>query len=272
MGTCVTPSRGELDLAKPQLIRNFVRHLKPEVIVNAGAYTAVDKAESDRDSAIAINADGPAALADEARRIGSLIVHYSTDYIFDGTKEVPYVETDAPAPLGAYGESKLRGENAVRSSGAFHVILRTSWVFGPTGSNFPRTMLRLSREREEIRVVDDQVGAPTSSLFLARSTAQIITQCIATPELGEERSGVYHLTASGKTTWYAFARAVLERDPHVEDQRVRRLIPISTSEYSTPATRPRCSLMDCSKIKSTFDVHSTSWTDQLDEVMARWVW
>jgi dTDP-4-dehydrorhamnose reductase len=190
-----------LDLADPPPLVATVRALQPAVIVNAGAYTAVDKAESERDQAFAVNARAPRVLAEEAKRIGALLVHYSTDYVFDGGKAMAYAESDLPHPINAYGESKLAGEQAIATSGCRHLILRTSWVYGPRGRNFYLGMLRLAKERPELKVVDDQVGAPTSSLEIARATALLI---------GRGAEGLYHMTAAGSTTWCGFARAILK--------------------------------------------------------------
>lgn len=244
-----------LDLADTPVLVATVRALQPEVIVNAAAYTAVDKAEAERDLAFAINATAPRVLAEEAKRIGALLVHYSTDYVFDGEKADPYVESDATRPINAYGASKLAGEQAIQKSACRHLILRTSWVYGPRGKNFYLTMLRLARERPELKVVDDQVGAPTSSLEIARATAML---------LGKSAQGLYHMTAAGETSWYGFARAILERLGIATP-----VVAIPTAEYPTPAKRPRNSRLDCARLRSEHGVSLAHWDQALAEVTAR---
>ena len=270
----VAHGRDTLDLAKPGDIAARVREARPAVIVNAAAYTAVDRAESDEAAARAVNAVAPGVLAEEARRAGALLVHYSTDYVFDGTKSAPYVENDAPNPLNAYGRTKLEGESAIAASGAAYVVLRTSWVYGPDGGNFVRTMLRLAGEREELRIVDDQRGAPTSSLQLARATLAILGS-EATPEEGLEKaraaSGLYHATASGATTWCGFAQAIFDewskraRSPF----RAPRLVPIATRDYPTPARRPANSVLDCSRLARAFGMRLGPWREALGETLDR---
>lgn len=273
LGQCVTPTSVELDLARPEAIRDFVRRTQPDVIINAGAYTAVDRAESEPDRAFAINAQAPAVFAEEAARTGALLVHYSTDYVFDGTKSAPYVETDTVAPVNVYGATKAQGEAAVASSSGPHLVLRTSWVFGPRGTNFPRTMLRLARERTELRVVEDQIGAPTSANFVAAISRDLVQQWLRDGARETARwSGVYHLTAGGFTSWYGFARAVLDQDPRREEQRVTRVVPVTTAEYPTPARRPLRSVLDCAKIEREFGVRRSAWTEQLAGVLHRWVY
>lgn len=244
-----------LDLADAPVLVATVRALQPDVVVNAAAYTAVDKAEAERDLAFAVNATAPRVLAEEARRIGALLVHYSTDYVFDGEKADPYVEEDATRPINAYGASKLAGEQAILASGCRHLILRTSWVYGPRGKNFYLTMLRLARERPELKVVDDQVGAPTSSLEIARATATL---------LAKGSQGLYHMSAAGETTWCGFARAILERAGSATP-----VVAIRTAEYPTPAKRPRNSRLDCSKLRAEHGVSLARWDEALAEVAAR---
>ena len=246
--------RAEVDLGDTDAIRRVVRAANPDTIVNAAAYTAVDKAESERDAAFAVNAVAPGVLAEEAKRNGALLVHYSTDYVFDGTKPSPYVEQDAPNPINVYGESKLEGERAIAASGCRYLILRTSWVYGPRGSNFMLTMLRLAKERPELRVVDDQVGAPTSSLEIARATAQL---------LRPGAHGLYHLAAAGQTSWCGFARAILERAGIATP-----VIAIRTEDYPTAARRPRNSRLDCSRLRADFGVTLAPWDEALAETMA----
>jgi len=230
--------------------------------VNAAAYTAVDRAESESDLAHAVNATAAGILAEEAARLGALLVHYSTDYVFDGAKRSPYVEADAPAPLGEYGRSKLEGERRVLAAGGRPVVLRTSWVYGPRGQNFLLTMLRLFAEREEVRVVDDQVGAPTTARFLAEATLKVIG---ADPPA--ERCGLYHLTAAGRTSWCGFARRIWELDARPE-KRCVRVVPIATAEYPTPARRPAWSVLDCSRFAAAFGFAQRPWEELLQETMA----
>ena len=255
--------RASLDLEKPDDIRWCVRDAKPDVIVNAGAYTAVDRAESDKQRAWAVNAVAPGILAEEAKRAGALLIHYSTDYVFDGELDRPYVETDRTHPLGVYGATKLEGEHAVSASGCRHVILRTSWVYGPRGRNFMLTMLRFASERDTLRVVDDQRGAPTSSAQLARATAALL-------EAGAEHSGVYHATASGETTWFGFAGAIFEGRRHQlgDALRVPQLVPISSAEYPTPAKRPKNSVLSNAKLENVFGFRLGDWREGLEEALA----
>ena len=245
-------NRFGLDLADTPVLVATVRSLQPQLIVNAAAYTAVDKAEIERDMAFAVNATAPRVLAEEARRIGALLVHYSTDYVFDGEKNEPYVEKDATRPINAYGASKLAGEQAIVASGCRHLILRTSWVYGPRGKNFYLTILRLAKERPELRVVDDQVGAPTSSLEIARASATLL-------EKGAQ--GLYHMTAAGETSWCGFARAILESAGIATP-----VAPIPTKDYPTPARRPLNSRLDCSKLRAEHGVSLAPWERALDEV------
>lgn len=249
----------QLDLTDPVAIVSRVRDVKPDVIVNAAAYTAVDKAESDRERAFLANAAGPGFLAAEAKAAGALLVHYSTDYVFDGTKQTPYVETDAAHPLSVYGEGKLAGDKAVQAAGGRSLILRTSWVYGPRGQNFLLTMLRLAREREELRIVSDQRGAPTSAIALAAATADILRRH------GADASGLFHLTAAGETTWFGFAEAIMERARPML-ARVPRLTPITTAEYPTPAKRPAYSVLDTGKASRSLGVELADWRAQLDRV------
>jgi dTDP-4-dehydrorhamnose reductase len=250
--------RAGLDLADTPRLAGAVRALQPEVIVNAAAYTAVDKAESDRDAAFAVNATGPRVLAEEAKRIGALLVHYSTDYVFDGEKRTPYVEDDATHPLNVYGASKLAGEEAIRKTGCRHLILRTSWVYGPRGKNFMLTMLRLAGERPELRVVDDQVGAPTSSIEIARATATLLARTARSADV----TGLYHLAAAGETSWCGFARAIF-----AQARIATPVVPIRTEEYPTAARRPRNSRLDCARLRSAFGVALAPWQEGLDEAM-----
>lgn len=273
----VAHDRASLDLARPDAIVERMREARPQLVVNAGAYTAVDRAESEPELARAVNARAPGVLAEEARRLGALLVHYSTDYVFDGSKPAPYVEDDPTAPLNVYGASKLEGERAVAASGCDHVILRTSWVYAPRGRNFLLTMLNLAATREEIRVVDDQRGAPTSSRELARATLALFGAVAPRhPITGEDlarvasRSGLYHATAGGETTWFGFAEAIfrewsLRRGAAF---RARRLVPIATREYPTPARRPANSLLSNERLHRTFGIRLAPWGEGLAEAIS----
>jgi len=255
-----------LDLAKPDQIRAIIHEVRPTLIVNAAAYTAVDKAEEERDLAMAINAHGPALLAEEARKLGAAMVHYSTDYVFDGTKGEPYSEDDEPRPLNVYGQSKLAGDQAIMAAGIPYLIFRTSWVYGIRGNNFLRTLLRLFAERDEIRIVDDQVGAPTWSRQIAEATAQALAQALG-PRTGfslEEVSGLYNLTASGETTWYGFALAIADHANHQHlTPKVAAIRPIPSSDYPTPAVRPPYGVLSHQKLQETFGLFMPSWKEQL---------
>src|SRR5580658_6490827 len=252
----------EIDFSKPDTIRDTVRTVQPKVIVNAAAYTAVDKAEAAPEPAWAINASGPGVIAEEAKRLGALMVHYSTDYVYDGSKPGPWVETDKPNPLNVYGETKLAGDEAIAAVGGDHLILRTSWVYGARGANFLLTMLRLAKERPELRIVDDQTGSPTTSECIAQATADILAQVIAPGGGLAGRGGVYHLTSSGATTWFGFAKEFLSRQAICP-----KLTPIPASEYPLPAVRPVNSVLSCDRIVETFGIRMPSWELALDLVL-----
>jgi dTDP-4-dehydrorhamnose reductase len=253
----------EIDFSKPDTIRDTVRTVQPKVIVNAAAYTAVDKAEAAPEPAWAINASGPGVIAEEAKRLGSLLVHYSTDYVYDGFKQGPWIETDAPNPLNVYGKTKLAGDEAIQAVGGEYLILRTSWVYGARGSNFLLTMLRLAKERPELRIVDDQTGAPTTSECIAQATADILAQLLAPAGGGlAGRSGVYHLTSSGATTWFGFAKEFLSKLPSCPI-----LTPIPSSQYPVPAKRPVNSVLCCDRLAQTFGVRLPAWEYALELVL-----
>jgi dTDP-4-dehydrorhamnose reductase len=262
-------NRNSLDLANADQIRERVRALAPDIIINAGAYTAVDRAESERDLAFAINGRAPGILAEEAHRASALLVHYSTDYVFNGSKRGPWIEDDATGPLSVYGASKLAGEEAIRSVGGRHLIFRTSWVYAPEGKNFVLTMLRLARERDSLKVVDDQVGAPTTAAELARATHAISTEIFAGKlENTPVWSGVYHMTCSGSVSWYGFARTIFKRAHKLIGVKAPKINPIATSDYPTPAKRPHNSTLCNDKLQRTFNVCLTPWQSALDEVLA----
>jgi len=252
LGEVIATDRSRLDLAVPDAIRRVVREAKPDLIVNAAAYTAVDRAETEQELARRINGVAPGILAEEARRAGAAIVHFSTDYIFDGNKTAPYVETDPPAPLNVYGQTKLEGERAIAASGARYLILRTSWVYGPRGQNFFLAIARKASTEESLRVVDDQTGAPTTGRFIAESVASIL-------RLEQLPSGIYHLAARGITTWYSFACSIVAKLGLQVS-----LTPIATKDYPASAARPRYSVLDIRKIESDLHVRLTSWEEQLD--------
>jgi dTDP-4-dehydrorhamnose reductase len=255
----------EINLTDTPALRQFVAGMRPAVVVNAAAYTAVDKAETETELCRQINAVGPGVLAEEAKKLGALMVHYSTDYVFDGTKTSPYVETDAPNPLGAYGRSKLEGDRAVKASGADHLIFRLCWVYGARGQNFMLTMQRLAREREKLRVVADQFGCPTWSRMIAETTALALKQVLA----GADRSGFngeYHLAASGQTSWHGFASRIIELMPEAE-RKCRAVEKITTAEYPTPARRPAYSVLGCGKLQKTFGLRLPDWEASLRQVL-----
>jgi dTDP-4-dehydrorhamnose reductase len=272
LGEIAALERGTCDLSSAEAIRTRVRELRPQVIVNAAAYTAVDKAESEFEAARAINSIAPGILAEEAQRYGALLVHYSTDYVFDGAKEAAYLETDAPNPLSEYGRSKLAGEQLIQSVDGPHVILRTSWVYGARRSNFLLTMLRLASERDELRVVDDQHGTPTWCRTIAEATGVIVAKLStgAGIDLDRARSatGVYHLTAAGRVSWYGFARAIIERTQHLRTHAMPTIRPIATSEYASPAARPKNSVLCSDKIEHAFGITCPGWEHALDLCLA----
>lgn len=264
-GPVVAPAHDELDLADPDAIRRMVHLVNPALIVNAGAYTAVDKAESETDLAMAINGTAPGVLAEEAKKIGAPLVHYSTDYVFDGAKPRGYVETDHVDPLNAYGRTKLAGERAIEAAGGAHLIFRTSWVYGLTGRNFLITIRRLAAERNELRIVDDQTGGPTWSQAIADGTVRVLEQRWGGTRADfDGAGGLYHMTASGSTTWCRFARAIL-KETGKTDVKVKG---IPTTEYPTPATRPARSVLNNGKFRRTFGFTLPSWRDQLHACLA----
>jgi len=267
-GQVIVVDYPEIDFLKPESIRQVVRAAEPAVIVNAAAYTAVDKAEADAERAGAINGQAPGVLAEEARRLGILLVHYSTDYVFDGAKLEPYVETDIPNPQNVYGKTKLAGDIAVQSSGCDYLILRTSWVYGARGSNFLLTMLRLAGERQELRIVDDQIGAPTTSECIAQATASVLAQLLSPSGGGlQGRTGIYNLSCSGETSWYGFARKLLEKSAARSGTPIPNLVPIPTTEYPQAAKRPASSRLSGQRLENTFGVRLPDWEDALDLVL-----
>ena len=262
-GEVIALDRSACDLSNPESIRAVVRHAQPSVILNAAAYTAVDRAESEPELAMRVNGEAPGILAEEASAIGALLVHYSTDYVFDGSKPTPWLEDDPVDPLNVYGATKLEGERRIQHVGGKFLIFRTSWVFSPHGHNFLRTMLRLGREREELKVVDDQLGAPTSALAIAASTHRILT---ATPAHDFARfSGIYHMTCAGETTWCGFAKAIFARAS--ADSPWAAVSGIPSSQYPTPARRPANSVLSNQKLSATFNVALPSWQNALNTTL-----
>lgn len=257
-GEVIALDRAALDLADPDAIVATMRSVHPDLVVNAAAYTAVDNAERDANAAFAINARAPGVLGEEARRQDAVLVHYSTDYVFDGNATRPYREDDAVAPMSVYGASKLEGERAVAASGAKALVLRTSWVYGLTGRNFLLTIRRLASERDELRIVADQTGVPNWSRMLARVTAEVVGQGL--PSLAA-RTGLYHLSASGSTTWHGFARAI------IGDVERPRVLPITTQEYPLPARRPAYAVLDATRFIATFGVALPDWRQALVECL-----
>ena len=259
----LTPHHGELDLTSSDSIRTYMRKKEPHSVINAAAYTAVDKAESEPELAHAVNALAPGVLGEEARRLGGHVLHLSTDYVFSGELDRPYVETDATGPKSVYGRTKLEGEQALAATGAPFMILRTSWVYAATGKNFLLTILRLADERPELKIVADQQGAPTSAADLARLTLHLLEQ-------GCGGGGVYHATGAGETTWHGFAAEIVRlRQKQQPDLPLATVLPIPTSAYPTPAQRPANSRLDCSRLAHDFGFRFPDWRDSLAETMAQ---
>lgn len=270
--------RQDLDLTDAGGIRDAIRAFKPHLVLNAAGYTAVDRAESEETLAHKINADAPGIMAEEAKKIGAALVHYSTDYVFDGSKDQPYIEEDAAHPLSAYGRTKLAGEKAVEQAGCRYTIFRTGWVYATHGKNFLLTILRLAGEREEIRVVRDQIGAPTWSKAIAEATAKIVLDewRRAGSEMFAKRTGIYHMTAAGQTSWYEFAVAIIEKARNAENGpewlgrtsrertlKVQRILPVATEDYGAPARRPAYSLLSNARLRAMFGASLADWRIQL---------
>ena len=267
LGALVAPERNELDLADTEALRRLVRALRPDVIVNAAACTAVDKAESDRAAAFGVNAEAPRILGEEAARLDALVLHFSTDYVFSGAQDQPYTERDLPQPGNVYGLSKLQGERALAGACARHLILRTSWVLGAHGSNFAKTVLRLARERVAFAIVADQYGAPTSAALLADICADLLRHYRQAPAMA---FGTYHVAAAGSTTWYDYARFVL-RAAEAAGQSLKAgpdaIRAIGTDAYPTPARRPRNSRLDTTLFRSTFGLRLPPWEEGVMQVL-----
>ena len=275
LGEVVAPTRGEMDLANTASVLETIRAVRPRWIVNPGAYTAVDKAESEPELAYAINAEAVRVMGQEAEAIGAGVIHFSTDYVFDGSRSAPYSETDATGPASVYGASKLAGEMALTESGVGHLVFRTSWVYGARGKNFLLTILKLARDRETLSVVADQRGAPTWSRDLAKMTAEVIGQCEMAargrelPDVLGDLGGIYHAAGAGETTWYGFAaeavRLQRQQQPGVRFATIKA---ITTAEYPTPAKRPANSRMNCERLKERFGWEMMDWRDSLQKVLA----
>ena len=269
LGDVTATSRDELDLTSDYAIGDVVHEVRPQLIVNAAAYTAVDKAESEPDFAHRVNAEAVETLAAAAKSVGAAVIHYSTDYVFDGSKETPYVESDRAHPLSVYGKSKLDGEKALAAAGIPYLILRTSWVYGAEGKNFLLTILRLAMERREVHVVNDQIGAPTWSRDIAKATAAIAEKWHH-EKFATAKSGVYHIAAAGKTSWFGFAEeAVRLRATSAAGQGTKfaQLVAIPSSDYPTPAERPKNSQLDCAKVAREFDCKLPEWKTSVAAVM-----
>ena len=286
-GELTAVDRQQFDLSEPEAIRRTVREIRPQIIINAAAYTAVDQAEKDEPAARAINATAPGILAAQAKQVGAALIHYSTDYVFDGAKTTPYEESDTTNPLGAYGRTKLSGEQSIRDSGAAHLIFRTAWVYSTRGRNFLLTILRLATQEEELRIVKDQIGAPTASHELAEATAKIVSQLSALKNASMEENlaglgGTYHMTAGGMTNWSEFATIILDHASAAIERKkppawlvtalngapliARRVVPITTAEYPTPARRPPYSVLSNERLAKTFGIRLPDWNTQLRRV------
>ena len=262
LGEVIALDRTQADLSQPESLRSLVEQIKPDIIVNAAAYTAVDKAESEEELATVINGVAVGVLAEEATKIGSLLVHYSTDYIFDGAKKTPYIEEDKPNPVNAYGRSKLAGEQAIAMAGADYLILRTSWVYAARGKNFLKTMLRLAQEREELRVVADQYGTPTWARNIADVTSHVVACAQRERQARGFTSATYHLSASGNTTWHGFSSAIIELARTLAPAgsiKTERVVPIATQDYPQPAQRPLNSQLDSGALAARFGVILPEW-------------
>jgi len=279
LGEAVALGREDLDLSKPGEIRETIGRIRPGLIVNAAAYTAVDQAEKEPSLAQAINSDAPEIMAEEGKKIGASLVHYSTDYVFDGTKNAPYLEDDPPHPLSVYGRTKLAGEQAIRSSGVSHLIFRTAWVYAAQGRNFLLTVLRLAAQRDELRIVRDQYGAPTRNGEIAAATIAALAKITERSNGGDgfaNLGGTYHMTAAGVTTWYDFALAILEEASATPTGnswltsalgglpvRAKRVTAITSAEYPTPARRPAYSVLSNDKLAQVFGIELPDWRRQL---------
>lgn len=272
LGEIVAVDRTKADLSDSAATAELLHAEQPDIVINTAAYTAVDKAETERELAFAVNSHLPQRLADWCASHNAALIHYSTDYVFDGAKRTPWLETDSVNPLSAYGETKLAGERAIAQADCAHLVLRTSWVYAPRGKNFLLTMLKLGAERDRLTIVDDQIGAPTAAEYLARQTVAVIKQAIASGDPArfiKQRRGIYHLTMSGETSWCGFARAVFERAAALGlGTKTPQIVPIPTSAYPTPAKRPAYSVLSNAKFMETFGLAQAPWQSGLDETLA----
>lgn len=266
LGEVIALARDEADFSSPESLREIVHKIKPDVIVNAVAYTAVDKAETEEDLAATINSIAPGVLAEEALRANALLIHYSTDYIFDGTKNGPYLETDTPNPINAYGRTKLAGEQVIQSSGCDYLIFRTSWVYASRGHNFLLTILRLASERDELSIVSDQIGSPTSARLIAETTLLCLQQALKEKQAGVFSSDLYHLTTSGNTSWHGFSEQIANVAGSTLDLRlkVKSIKAIPTANYPTPAHRPMNSQLSLNKLEKAFGINMPDWKKALE--------
>jgi dTDP-4-dehydrorhamnose reductase len=281
IGEVVVPERAALDLTRTPDVARIIHDTYPQIIVNAAAYTAVDLAEKEPEKARAINTEAPAAMAAAAAELNALLVHYSTDYVFDGSKESPYAEDDTTNPLNVYGRSKLDGENAIRDSGCRHLILRTAWVYATRGKNFLLTILRLASQREELRIVSDQIGAPTWAHEIARATSSMLERHAAAAAGDAPPTGTFHVTAGGTTNWHAFATAILDEAAKLPGANpwlsaalgggsivTKRITPIMTADYPTPARRPAYSVLSNERLTHSYRLQLPEWRDQLKATLA----
>ncbi|NOX09301.1 MAG: dTDP-4-dehydrorhamnose reductase [Gammaproteobacteria bacterium] len=266
-GRVVAVGRANLDLSDSDNIRSVIREIKPDIIINAAAYTAVDKAEEEQDLAHQINGIAPGVMAEEAQALNALLIHYSTDYVFSGSKDIPYNETDQPDPVNVYGFSKLAGEEAIQAVNCNYLILRASWVFASRGNNFLLSMLRLAGEREELNIVGDQIGAPTSARLVADATSYIVRCAYFELKQGRFKSGLYHLASAGETSWHGFAQRIIQSARSTLSDRkiiVKDINPIKTTEYPTPAKRPLNSRLSTNELRQRFGVYLPDWGYQVD--------
>jgi dTDP-4-dehydrorhamnose reductase len=275
LGEVVAPDRSRLDLGDAASIRKAIVEVQPRWIIHPGAYTAVDRAETEAESAHVVNAVAPGIIGEEAKRIGAAVITFSTDYVFDGSGSTPWKETDRTGPLNIYGQTKLDGELALAASGAAHLIFRTSWVYSALGKSFLGTISKLAREKDKLTIIDDQHGAPTSASDLAEMTAHLIRQMEASGEgrssehLVGSRTGVYHAAGTGETTWYEFAKHIVAfGKARYPDQTFAEILPIPTKEYPTPAKRPLNSRLDCTKLQENFGWRMPAWTESVDSALA----
>lgn len=263
-GNVIAYGRDRCDLSRPETVRAALAEIRPGLVLNAGAYTAVDRAESEPELAMKVNGEAPGVLAEETRKLNAVLVHYSTDYVFDGSKSGPWVEDDPTNPLGEYGRSKLAGERNIAQAAGRYLIFRTSWVFSSHGHNFLRTMLRLGQEREQLKIVDDQSGAPTSAWALAKATREIVDSLESSAEK-ESWAGTYHMTCAGKTTWCGFAEAIFRKARPSEQKAWPVVTGIATEEYPVPAKRPKNSVLSNEKLRTQFGIALPNWEAALEE-------